>query len=65
MQYNIGDKIITKKPHPCGGNYWTITRVGCDIKIQCDTCGRTIMVDLNKFPSIIKKHCPNKGDYEK
>ncbi len=59
MQYNLGDKIISKKIHPCGGNSWTIIRVGCDIKIQCDKCGHIVMLDRNKFPSIIKKYIQN------
>lgn len=58
MTYNIGDKIITKKTHPCGGNIWTIVRVGCDVKIQCEKCGRIVMIDGNKFPQTIKKHFP-------
>ena len=36
MNFEIGDKIISKKTHPCGGNVWTVTRVGADIKIKCD-----------------------------
>ena len=58
MQYNIGDKVITKKVHHCGGNVWTIVRTGCDIKIKCDKCGHTTMIDLVKFPSIVKKYLP-------
>ncbi len=58
MKYNIGDKVITKKTHPCGGNSWTIVRVGSDIKIKCDKCGRSVMIDFNKFTSVIKKHFP-------
>lgn len=55
MKYNIGDKVITKKTHPCGGNVWTIVRTGADIKIKCDTCGHIIMLDLPAFEKIIKK----------
>ena len=58
MEYNIGDKIITKKIHPCGNNCWTIVRTGADIKIKCDKCGHIVLIDLNKFSSIVKKHMP-------
>lgn len=58
MQYNIGDKILTKKVHPCGGNCWTIVRLGADIKIKCDKCGHTVMIDGCKFPQIVKHHLP-------
>ena len=49
--FNVGDKIITKKAHPCGSSEWTVIRVGADIKIKCLGCGRVVMLtvaDLNK-----------------
>lgn len=41
----IGDTVITRKAHPCGGNRWKCVRTGADIKLQCLTCGRIIMLD--------------------
>lgn len=35
MEYNIGDKVITKKKHPCGGDVWEIVRTGADFKLKC------------------------------
>lgn len=55
MQYKVGDKVITKKPHPCGGNVWTITRTGADVRIVCDKCGRSVMTDALKFEKSVKK----------
>ena len=49
--YNIGDKLILRKKHPCGGFEWEVIKLGADIKIKCTTCGRTIFIpriDLNK-----------------
>ncbi len=48
-QIDIGDVIRTRKPHPCGGDQWTVTRTGADIKIRCDTCGRVVMLDREAF----------------
>lgn len=31
-----------KKPHPCGGRVWSVTRLGADVKLQCKTCGKFI-----------------------
>ena len=56
MNYSVGDRIITKKVHPCGSGEWEIIRVGADIKIKCLGCGRIVMVGLDKFPKLIKKH---------
>ena len=49
--YNVGDKVVLRKKHPCGGFEWEILKLGADIKIKCTTCGRIIFVpriDLNK-----------------
>ena len=35
VEYNLNDDCIMKKPHACGTNLWTITRVGADVKIKC------------------------------
>ena len=51
--FTVGSKIISKKPHACGGNSWTITRVGADIKLRCDTCGRFIFLSYDKTKKII------------
>ena len=48
-QIDVGDVIRTRKPHPCGGDQWTGTRTGADIKIRCNTCGRIIMLDRDSF----------------
>ncbi len=53
--YKLGSKVIMKKDHPCGSNMWTITRVGVDIKIKCDKCGREIMLDRLEFEKKLKK----------
>ena len=44
-----GDVIRTRKPHPCGGDEWTVVRTGADIKIRCNRCGRLIMMDRDTF----------------
>lgn len=58
MIYSIGDKVISRKNHPCGGNEWTIIRVGADIKLKCDKCDHIIMIDLDKMSKFIKKFIP-------
>ncbi len=41
----VGDHVRMRKPHPCGGQEWTVTRVGADVGIRCLTCGRRVMLD--------------------
>ena len=55
MVINIGDTIITKKPHPCGQNSWTVIRTGADVKLKCNDCGRIVMMDRLQCEKKIKK----------
>ena len=48
---HLGDVVRLRKPHPCGGFDWEVTRLGADIRVRCITCERTIMLsrsDLSK-----------------
>ncbi len=40
----IGDLLRLKKPHPCGSNEWTVVRLGADIGLKCQGCGRRILL---------------------
>lgn len=55
MKYKLLDKVLMKKSHACGNNNWQITRVGVDIKIKCESCGREIMMDRLEFEKKLKK----------
>lgn len=54
MDFKVGQKVITKKPHPCSGNEWEILRVGMDFKLRCLNCGREIIVPRKKAEKAIK-----------
>ena len=49
-----GDTAILRKPHPCGGHAWTVTRVGADIGLRCNTCGRRVMLAREEFERRIR-----------
>lgn len=55
MDVRLNDKLIMKKKHPCGSEVFTVTRIGMDFKIRCDTCGREVMVPRVKCEKNIKK----------
>ncbi len=50
----VGDKIKSKKPHPCGATEWEVIRVGADFKLKCTGCGHIIMVDSEKLKKMRK-----------
>jgi len=54
-EYNLNDKVIMKKGHPCGTNEWEIVRLGADIKIKCINCGRIVMIPRIEFNRKLKK----------
>ena len=53
--YDKGDIVMMKKAHPCGTNRWKITRVGADIKIECQVCVHIVMMTRQKFDKGLKK----------
>lgn len=55
MDVRVGDKILVKKPHPCGANTFEVLRVGMDFKIRCTGCGHEIMLPRAKIEKNIKK----------
>ncbi|MBR5115231.1 MAG: DUF951 domain-containing protein [Oscillospiraceae bacterium] len=61
MQINVGDVIITKKTHPCGGDRWAVLRVGMDFKLRCLKCGREVMVPRFKAEKSVKKLLQTEG----
>ena len=44
-----GDVVVLRKPHPCGGSEWVVTRIGADIGIRCVRCDRTVMLPRHEF----------------
>jgi hypothetical protein len=54
-EYKLNSIVKMKKPHPCGSNEWTITRMGVDIKIKCNACNRTIMLSRVEFEKKLKE----------
>ncbi len=55
MDVQVGDRLMMKKPHPCGGREWAVLRVGMDFRLRCCTCGREMMVPRAKAEKAIRK----------
>ena len=53
--YTLGQIIVTKKNHVCGSNNWKVVRTGADIKLECQGCGRIIMLHSYELDKKIKK----------
>jgi hypothetical protein len=51
---NLNDVVRMRKPHPCGGYEWTVVRLGADIGLKCDTCGRRVLLTRREFEKRLK-----------
>ena len=49
------DRIQLKKEHPCGGKIFRVIRVGSEVRIVCETCGRDMTIDRIKLEKSIKQ----------
>ena len=45
LKLEIGDILILKKNHPCGGNRFMVMRTGMDFRLKCLTCNTQIWID--------------------
>ncbi len=55
LKISVGDRFEMKKSHPCGSKIFTVMRVGSDVRIICDGCGRDMTLDRIKFEKSVKK----------
>lgn len=54
--YSLGDILTLKKRHPCGGLEWIVDRLGADIGITCQGCGRRILIPRSELDKRAKLH---------
>ncbi|MFN3973719.1 MAG: DUF951 domain-containing protein [Dehalococcoidia bacterium] len=55
LDIKIGDILLLRKPHPCGGSEWRVYRVGADIGLQCCTCGRRVLLPRFRVEGRVKR----------
>lgn len=54
MDVRVGDILLMKKAHPCGGAEFVVLRSGMDFKIKCLTCSHELMAPRAKIEKNIK-----------
>lgn len=55
MDIQVGDRIVLKKPHPCGSKEWEVLRIGADFRLKCVGCGHQIMTPRRQVEKNIKE----------
>jgi hypothetical protein len=54
MKLRVGDVVRLRKPHPCGSLEWEVVRLGADIGLRCQGCGRRVLLPRSKVERSIK-----------
>ncbi|ABX04341.1 MAG TPA: DUF951 domain-containing protein [Herpetosiphon sp.] len=57
----IHDIVQLRKPHPCGGYHWRVTRLGADIGLRCMTCDHKVMLPRATVEQRTKAHFDAEG----
>jgi hypothetical protein len=45
LELLMGDVVRLRRAHPCGGTEWLVDRLGADIGLRCQGCGRHVLLD--------------------
>ncbi len=53
-EVDLGDIIRLRKKHPCGSYEWEVVRLGLDIGLICQGCGRRILLPRSTFNKRLK-----------
>lgn len=54
VEIHLGDIVRLRKPHPCGSYEWEVVRLGTDVGLVCQTCGRRVMLPRGVFNKRLK-----------
>lgn len=65
LEIELGDVVRLRKPHPCGSVEWEVVRLGADIGLKCQGCGRRMLIprrDLARRMKDIRSSVPAPSD---
>ena len=54
VDFQVGDIVRLRKPHPCGGYEWQVVRLGADIGLKCQTCQHRVMLTRRELEKRLK-----------
>ncbi len=54
VPFYIDDVVRLRKPHPCGSYEWLVVRIGADIGLRCQTCGRRVLLPRRTLEKRLK-----------
>ena len=51
LELLLGDVLRLRRTHPCGSTEWLVDRLGADIGLRCQGCGRHVMLERRTLES--------------
>lgn len=64
VDFRLGDVVELRKSHPCGGQIWDVVRLGADIGLRCQTCGRRVLLERSTLERRMKRFLERGPDQE-
>jgi hypothetical protein len=49
LELFLGDVVRLRRAHPCGATEWQVDRLGADIGLRCQGCGRHVLLDRRQL----------------
>ncbi len=62
LEFELEDTLQLRKPHPCGSYTWTVVRLGADIGIRCQRCGRRVLIARSELERRVKTRIPARAE---
>jgi hypothetical protein len=63
LELLLGDVVRLRRAHPCGGHDWLVNRLGADIGLRCEGCGRRVLLDRRslerRFVEFVRRGDPS------
>ena len=51
LELYLGDVVRLRRAHPCGASEWLVDRLGADIGLRCQGCGRHVLLERRVLES--------------
>ncbi|MDQ2886783.1 MAG: DUF951 domain-containing protein [Chloroflexota bacterium] len=58
IHFELGDRLRLRKQHPCGNTDWEVVRLGADIGLRCEKCGRRVLLPRSEVERRVKQVLP-------
>ena len=57
-ELKLDDQLRLRKTHPCGSTDWKVVRLGADIGLVCQGCGRRVLLSRRELAKRLKAVLP-------